>query len=720
MTTPSFAQFGAGEQTLNAPKMPFMQRILALPAYHWLLLAVATLAPLHAGGLPFWLIVGLLISVIMQKPAIKQTLSRLTKNHISLKGLYEIIKLTYWLGGMFVIYFVSFNEKFGVDQAVSFLFLFTTTKVWEIFNKRDAYVLINLSFFVVAAAFLIRQSFVVVLIGLFCLAMLLMAFIIISDENNVTGSGRLRALFMLTLPAVPLLVVLFLFFPRIPPLWSLPMAGETAKTGMSDSMSPGDFSKLSQSTELAFRVEFEGTPPDRQNMYWRGLVFSDFDGTTWQQNEFSANWRDNPKDDYKANAWLIKVDEPPAWAMSAYQGKGQRYNIRLEPTGQKWLFLLEYSRPIGVDLALWSDFTLRDIRAVNQPYRYRAIYHHQGINQPQLDDRTRQMNLQLPTNGNEKSHAFAKELFAKSGGNPVAYIHAIQQYITTQGFSYTLSPPLLKKDRIDEFLFGTKAGFCEHYASSFTFLMRSAGVPSRVVVGYQGGEFGRDGASWEVRQMDAHAWSEVWIEGQGWVRIDPTAFIAPNRIQDGMSVLTEQVGAKMFGEGMVGQWGYQQFRALQTLRRYSDQLGYYWQRNVVGYDRGKQKTSLSQWFNIKSFTEQVWVLVLSSCALVATFVVVSLYRRRKRHHLLDLPLVQLEKRLSKINKTLAKAPHEPYLSWLSRVDSTLNNDEISVSITKLQALYRQGRYGMGDNAKTTAKQLDDLVKTIIGHLRTSI
>src|SRR5690606_11789098 len=167
--------------------------------------------------------------------------------------------------------------------------------------------------------------------------------------------------------------------------------------------------------------------------------------------------------------------------------------------------------------------------------------------------------------------------------DPVRYMQALERWINQTDFRYTLSPPRLNNNRIDEFLFETKAGFCEHYSSSFTFMMRAAGIPARVVAGYQGGELSRGGNVWEVRQKDAHAWTEVWLDGQGWVRVDPTAFVAPERVEQGMDALTQAQGATMFGDGASAQISYQQYQMLQSLRRLSDQASYYWQKDVVGY-----------------------------------------------------------------------------------------------------------------------------------------
>lgn len=701
----TFYDFGQGRKTLTKTPQKFWQKILALPAYHWLLLAMVSLILPHVMYTPTWLLVVLIISVIMQKPGIKAHLSHISGGR--LRHIYQVMQMLLFFGGAALIW-VSFGQTFGVDVAVSFLMLCFAAKAWELYNKRDAYVALNLGLFTLASAFLMHQDLSVVMMGLPTLMMILMGFIAISDEG-ADGSGRLRALGMITLPAIPLLVVLFLFFPRLPPIWTLPMAGKSATTGVSDSMSPGDFANLSQSTELAFRVEFDGQIPDRHEMYWRGLVFGDFDGVTWRQSDFSPHF------------WSSQDgSKPPTWAMSAYQGMEHHYQVILEPTEQNWLFALDYPRlhpKRGVGMT--GNFTLRHDYPISSQKRYHVSYFSQSKIDTNLSDTQKRINLRLPKSGNEQARVFANELYAKTG-DPIHYIQAVQDFITKGGFSYTLSPPTLQNDRIDEFLFGTKAGFCEHYASGFTFLMRSAGIPARVVAGYQGGELGRDGQSWEVRQMDAHAWTEVWLDGQGWVRIDPTAFVAPNRVEQGMNALTDADGASMFGSGVVGQWNYQQFKALQTLRRYSDQMGYYWQKNVINYDQDEQKSRLFKWFNIKSFTQQFWVLIGGVGVLVIVFVSVIIYRRRRQYHRLDAPLIKLSATLAKQNKAWNKGASEPYLAYLDRLKISLstdddNTDGIHEAIDELKTLYRQHRYGRDGQAnKAVAAQMMTLVRRLLG------
>lgn len=693
-THPTFTDFGLGKQRLSQVRGGILAKLFALPAYHWLLLAsLAAIFP-HVLGLPTPLLVVALFTIIMQKPSIKCWINR--HSHQKMTMIYKLLKSVVFFGGALTLW-ISFGKTFGVDVAVCFLVLCFVTKLWELQQQRDAYVALNLALFVVASAFLLNQGLGVTLLVLPSFLAILMAFVVLNDPQNHTGAGRVRALMMLALPAVPLLVMLFVFFPRIPPIWSLPMAAKSATTGVSDSMSPGDFSNLSQSTELAFRVEFQAQRPKRQEMYWRGLVLSDFDGITWRQNES------------KSHFWS-QTQAMPHWTNDVYQGMSYEYQVILEPTEQHWLFALDYPKPdLRTDMSMNDDFTLRALMPISQQKRYRVSAYPNAQIEQVLQDASKHVNTQLPKSGNQKSKAFAQSLFEQSQFDPVRYIQLVQHYISTQGFGYTLSPPLLHDNRIDEFLFESKSGFCEHYASSFTFLMRAVGIPARVVVGYQGGELGRDGTSWEVRQMDAHAWSEVWLAGQGWVRIDPTAFVSPQRIDNGMSATTQATGASMFGDGVVGQWSYQQFKLLQTLRRYSDQVSYYWQRDIVGFDQDKQKHSLFKWLNINNFAQQVWAMLGAVVAVVLTFLMVAMYKRKKRHHALDLPLIKLSKRLGKAYPELVKSPSEPYLSWLDRVGEQLNKP---VPISELKVIYRQCRYGRTDWNKDTIRYMTELGKQL--------
>lgn len=467
-------------------------------------------------------------------------------------------------------------------------------------------------------------------------------------------------------------------------------------------MSPGDFANLSQSTELAFRVEFASQSPRRHEMYWRALVFSEFDGITWRQSQKEKTF------------WHTQMPIKPLWLSESLQytknplNSQYQYKVILEKTGKNWLFGLDYPFTDQRGIALTSDFTMRYWTDIHQQFNY-DVY--QLKNVPigvTLSEKEREQNLKLPATGNEQSREFAKQLYEKVGKDPLAFASHLEQWINTQSFRYTLSPPRLHKNRIDEFLFGSRAGFCEHYSSSFAFLMRSVGIPARVVTGYQGGELGRDGKSWEVRQMDAHAWTEIWIENQGWVRIDPTAFVSPDRVEQGMNNLTQTTGAMMFGDGIMGEILYQQFQMLQQARRLFDQASYYWQREIVGFDHEAQQNSLLKWFNIQNLYQQVAYLVVSIGVLVVLLAIWLWYKRRKVWDRYDLLIVNLSKRLAKQTPKLTRNSDEGVLNWLERIKPFVNHPS---QIDELKILYRQARYGAEKTGKyTELKRLSLAIK----------
>ena len=645
------------------------RKLFALPAYYWVIIAQVVVILPHAAHLPLWLIGFAILSIIAQLPRVKARFKKIAH----LKRVYQGMQMLGFLLGLAGLW-LTYNASFGLDMGVAFLVLCLISKLWELYKRRDAYVVLNLSLFVLAALFLMDQGLFTTLEVVVGAVVVLLAFIALNDDGNARGDGRLRTLGVLGIGALPLLVVLFLFFPRLPPLWSVQLSGQQATTGVSDSMSPGDFANLGQSTELAFRVEFKGDRPPQQQLYWRGLVFSDFDGVTWRPNPQQQQWQPPGQ----RPAW---IDNAFATVPDELQIAPNTYQIILEPTQQNWLFGLDYPFAQQQDISTTSNFTLLNNQPVTQQLRYNVSQFSSMRIDPILSDNSRRQNLALPNKGNPKTRALAQQLFAQSGSDPVRYMAAIERWINRTEFRYTLSPPRLNDNRIDEFLFETKAGFCEHYASSFTFMMRAAGIPARVVAGYQGGEPSRGGDVWEVRQKDAHAWTEVWIEGQGWVRVDPTAFVAPERVEQGMDALTQSQGAAMFGDGAGAQISYQQYQMLQTLRRFSDQASYYWQKDVVGYDQDKQADSLLKWFNISSIMQQIIWLATSAITVMAILIFVIWYRRRKHWHPADLPLVQLSQRIGKRDRLLARTDNEGQLAWLERLATAIDSrNDASVHI----------------------------------------
>ena len=721
----NFAQLALG-QNISAPNgvsshHKWTRKLLALPAYYWVLIAQVIVILPHAAHLPLWLMGFALVSIIAQLPRIKAKFKKLTH----LKRVYQSMQMLGFLLGLVGLW-LTYNTAFGLDMGVAFLVLCLISKLWELYKRRDAYVVLNLSLFVLASLFLMDQGIVTTVEVIIGAVIVLLAFIALNDDGNTRGDGRLRTLGVLGIGALPLLVVLFLFFPRLPPLWSVQLSGQQATTGVSDSMSPGDFANLGQSTELAFRVEFADKRPPQQQLYWRGLVFSEFDGVTWRPSPQQREWQPAPQmPNWIANALATVPDEVKI--------APNRYQIILEPTQQNWLFGLDYPFAQQQDISITSNFTLRKDQPVTQQLRYDVLQFAPMRIDPVLSDESRRLNLALPSSGNPQARLLAQQLFAQSDSDPVRYIQAIERWINQTEFRYTLSPPRLNTNRIDEFLFDTKAGFCEHYSSSFTFMLRAAGIPARVVAGYQGGEPSRNGNVWEVRQKDAHAWTEVWLDGQGWVRVDPTAFVAPERVEQGMDSLIQARGATMFGDGAGAQISYQQYQMLQTLRRLSDQASYYWQKDVVGYDQDKQADSLLKWFNIRSIMQQITWLAVSAISVMAILVFVIWQRRRKRWHPADLPLAQLSKRIAKADKSLARDDSEGQLAWLARLASVIDDDSgqnsskhnnaskltasgdsknVQVKIEQIQQYYRKLRYGRLSTLATSDSEYQTVLKQL--------
>ncbi len=731
INSPSFEQLAVGKVNSSHIQQyndKLYRKLIALPAYYWVLIAQIIVILPHTAHLPLWLMGFAVLSVIAQLPCIKARFKKITH----LKRVYQSMQMLGFLLGLVGLW-LTYNTAFGLDMGVAFLVLCLISKLWELYKRRDAYVVLNLSLFVLAALFLMDQGLVTTLEVIIGAVIVLLAFIALNDDGNSRGDGRLRTLGVLGIGALPLLVVLFLFFPRLPPLWSVQLSGQQATTGVSDSMSPGDFASLGQSTELAFRVEFTDKRPPQQQLYWRGLVFSNFDGVTWRPSAQQQQWRA----EQQAPPW---IENAFSTVPEAAKAAPDSYQIILEPTQQNWLFGLDYPFAQQQEISITSDFTLLKDQPVTQQLRYDVLQFSPMQIDTVLSDEARRLNLALPSKGNPQARALAQQLFIQSGSDPVRYMAAIERWINQTEFRYTLSPPRLNNNRIDEFLFETKAGFCEHYSSSFTFMMRAAGIPARVVAGYQGGELSRAGNVWEVRQKDAHAWTEVWLTGQGWVRVDPTAFVAPERVEQGMDALTQAQGAAMFGEGASAQISYQQYQMLQTLRRLSDQASYYWQKDVVGYDQDKQANSLLKWFNIHSITQQILWLAVSAIIIMATLVFFIWQRRRKRWHPVDLPLVQLSKRIGKRDKLLARHESEGQLAWLERlamvidVDSekTIQNRDINkltdssdltavqIKIEQIKDDYRQLRYGRLSTQDISDKDYQKVLKQLkkdVGDLR---
>ncbi len=448
----------------------------------------------------------------------------------------------------------------GVEPGSALLVVMMALKFLETASQRDELVLIIISYFLVFASLLYSQSMPV--------ALYLLAFVWVATVG-LLQLGRRGALLppaafavlaaRLLLQSLPIMVALFVLFPRLPgPLWGIGNASTDATTGLSDTMSPGDITHLAVSEDVAFRVEFAGAPPPADRLYWRGPVLARFDGRTWSRAPFLGNPRP-----------LATID---------HAGAATRYRVMLEPQTRRWLLALdmpvEWSGP--TPMFMGGDYTLLLPRHVPAPSRfdYRVTLYTDYHAREALTPIERRIYTALPEGSDPRARALAQS-WLEDGTPPDGIVDRALDFFRGHEFFYTLTPPASGgPNPTDRFLFDTRKGFCEHYASAFAVLMRAAGVPARVVTGYQGGELNTLGDYYIVRQADAHAWTEVWLEGRGWVRVDPVAAVAPARIADGSPEAA--LGRAGAGAGERSGWMHRASLAL-------DAVDTYWNDWIVGY-----------------------------------------------------------------------------------------------------------------------------------------
>lgn len=480
---------------------------------------------------------------------------------------------------------MSFGRTHGQIAGVALFVAMLVLKLMEMRERRDVMIVVFLMYFILLTHFLYSQELWTILYLLLS-AVAITAVLAEASHPRTALSPRVswRLGGRMVLMALPLMVVMFILFPRIPgPLWGLPTdSGASARSGLSDSMSPGDIVNLIQSDELAFRARFLDESPSRSELYWRGPVLWDYDGRRWEAGS-------------RGNAW-----SPPTVKFS---GEPLRYEIIMEPLGNRWLMALELLAPSGLPQgsSLNADYSLISRRKIQDRRLYTVSSYPDYQLQPDLPRYQRNLALALPEGFNPRT----AELISRWRSQHVSDEALIQQalrHFREQGFVYTLQPPPLGRDAVDDFLFQTQRGFCEHFASSFTVMMRFAGIPARVVTGYQGGELNELGAYFQVRQSDAHAWAEVWLPERGWVRVDPTAAVAPNRIESGLG---DAIG---LDEGLPGYLAARTRLKLWFEARW-DLANALWNRWVLGYGPEFQAQFLSR-FGIDDWGQMILILTV--------------------------------------------------------------------------------------------------------------
>jgi transglutaminase-like putative cysteine protease len=452
------------------------------------------------------------------------------------------------------------------------------------------------------------------------LAMLFNTFVLLRF-NHVSGPiiPQLRFCGRIFLLSLPVAALLFLLFPRLPgPIWGYRLE-DTAVTGFSDRLAPGEFARLVKDHSAAFRVEFVDSSPANEKLYWRGLVLWQNDGLHWHQGS-----------------------RMPAWKILAVEENLVEYTVIMEPHNKRWLFSLDLPVSISIPASIRTDHTVTTFQRVKRKLRY-SMASSTAPEPEQLSYWELDLGLQLP-DGNPKTRKLAAGWRA-AAAEPADLVTLALAYFRSGNFAYTTEPLSLEaEDRVDDFLFRTRQGYCEHYAGAFAFLMRAAGLPARVVTGYQGGEFNTIGNYLVVRQADAHAWTEVWLPEQGWLRVDPTTVVSPMR-------LTEGVEAALPPEEWFGVSGFNRFLSRMPfwagLSMGWDALNTLWDNWIISYTLNRQRKLFSVFGLNRNFRQTAAVALIAACSLAVLIALLLQYRPRRPGRPTREPIQQSYRRFSK-------------------------------------------------------------------------
>ncbi|WP_180191312.1 DUF3488 and transglutaminase-like domain-containing protein [Acinetobacter sp. YH01006] len=595
--------------------------------------------------------------------------------------------------------YLSYHSFIGVEAGVAVLSTFLFAKSLESKNKRDLIILFNFALFVAASSFLYSQSFGMAIVIVLCLISCLIGLYRIQtsefEQEPTTQRAALQqdakhvAKFILY--AIPFFILLFIFFPRLPPLWHIPIPENKGVTGISDSMSPGDIAELSQSSALAFRIigDVSKLPP-RSELYWRALVLDEYDGQRWTSSFVNQQ-----------PLMRQPMDSSPVPV-------GWNYQYLAADPSVFWIMGLEKSIPVERRYYNRQDWSIVPRRLTQrvEPIPLQWIgtqYDPQAVGQYLA-----RINSQVQRRLDPQAQQLAQRLYMQSAEDPRRYVQNVLNWYQQNNFVYTLKPGQLGQNRIDEFLFNSRQGFCEHYASSFVMLMRYVGIPARVVTGYQGGELAPDRKSWEVRQLDAHAWTEVWLD-QKWQRFDPTAMIAPQRIDGGMQNLMSQ-DERVWSNNST--WTSQNNQWMTKMRVWSDYASYQWQSKVVGYNAESQQNWLSK-LGLSSAYSSIIVLLGSIALLILAYGLRIYLKARQAQSPFDRAIQQLNQSLA---DDLKKQPAETFHHWMQRLSQQVKVENQSAFIEAIR-IFEKYLYSGAELTDQELKKFKYLLKTCADSLK---
>jgi transglutaminase-like putative cysteine protease len=654
---------------LNKLQSPNVQ-----PAALILLLGLFLVLIPHFSHLPLWL------SIVSSGLVFWRACYELQLCKIPGKLILFLLTIMLLVGIVF-----SYHTLIGRNAGSAMLLGLLCLKLFEIKSYRDVSIIINLALFSIVINFLFNQSIPVAFTMLLALIFLFTALIsfqhdykklnkiqpVSIDVIRSSEKQHFKLAFKMLTQAIPFAIVLFILFPRVnSPLWGLPEDAFSATTGLSDQMSPGRISQLSNNTSVAFRVKFESSVPAPDKLYWRGPVMWNFDGYNWSSPS----------------------NERLTISGFTFSGLGEKYSyaITLQPHNNYWMFALDLPSTLPKQSRFSANMQLLSTSLIQKLKRYEINSYTRYI-LPAYKQIPLQRYLQLPVSNSNESDSLlykSKKLISKlkDSSNPENTVNNVLNYFATQDFYYSRTPPLLYDDPVDEFLFDTKRGYCEHYASSFTVLMRLAGIPSRVITGYQGGEINPIDNYMTLRQSDAHAWSEVFLGNKGWVRVDPTAAIPPGNIENTEDAIRLNSNLKKPAGLYKSSWLSKQ---MKQMRFALDAVNNRWNQWVLGYDSKRQKAFFAA-IGIPEITWQGLSQLLFSILAVLTgilaFIVFSNQSNKKNE--IQIYYFKFLKKLKRYN--LIKNDAEGADDFCQRVIVKLPQQKHTIE--KITLLYQQLRY----------------------------
>lgn len=640
--------------------LPRAQDLSAKNLYHLVAAYVLISLPMVA-LFPFWLSLIALLTVGLKVTAIRR------RWQLSKWWILPIMVLS-------VAMVLTNAQAIGLDYfSVALLFMFASLKLLEAREERDAFMLMLVNFLLMLGVLMANDGPLAFIFVVACFFYNIYIQLRIAQPEKLAISWRqnLRTLLKILLISLPFVVGLFFLFPRLEPLWQQPTLSQ-ATTGLSDEMTPNSLSELTQDGGLAFRVKFNDVIPENNQLYWRGPVLSDFDGKTWRR----------AKDNVGEAAKLTVLDDTVF-----------RYKIYHDGETRQWVLPLDLpgNKPAHTTLTSAYEMTMPES---TKPRAFELVSY-PNYRTPTLSQQASYNNRLLPVDIFPKTRQLASDI-AKQSKTPADFVQRVLAHFRNNEFFYDLAPPVGNAN-IDTFLFENRIGYCEHYASSFVFMMRSQGLPARVVTGFQGGELNVVSGDMEVRNYNAHAWAEVYITGKGWLRFDPTAAIAPERVNSG-SPFGVAGSTDLISLG--ARWE-NQSAALQFLSTRLRAMRAFWQNWIIDYDSDKQN-SLWRRLGLSKWKDILWIgFVIILMPVVA--LLVWWYRRRQRRQRGDSISRAMQSFVKTLEKhALIKPDSQP---WQAFIDESTTLAGAQPYAQQVIVRYYQLRYSYPHVEKRDIEQL---------------